>query len=127
MPRDQDGFDAAASPAAHGLAAGEGALEVLEYIQELELSPTRWDRLAALVEIAIEAYAAGDAAGLRQATAELAKIGPVRIKRIGEAPAVPPPQPVRERMNYLVHELRAAGTTKADAANDNAGQGRGSR
>jgi hypothetical protein len=85
------------------------ALQVLEYILKLELAPARWERLAGLIEIAIDAEAAGDTDGLRQATIELELAGPVRVIRIGDAPAVPPPPRVRERVNYLVHELRTAG------------------
>jgi hypothetical protein len=90
------------------------ALEVLEYILKLELTPARWERLAGLIEAAIDAEAAGDTHGLRQATVELELAGPVRVIRIGDTPAVPPPPKVRERVNYLVHELRTAGAAGED-------------
>jgi hypothetical protein len=92
----------------------EGARQVLEYILKLELAPARWERLAGLIEIAIDATEAGDLDGLRQATVELELAGPVRVIRIGDTPVVPPPPKVRERVNYLVDALRAADTEDED-------------
>lgn len=94
-----------------------GALQVLDYILKLELTPARWDRLAGIIEVAIAAEAAADLDGLRQATAELELTGPVRVIRIGGTPVVPPPPPVRERLEVL-HVALLAGSNDTDSDQD---------
>jgi hypothetical protein len=94
------------------------AIQVLEYILRLELSPARWEQLAAIIDIAIDAEAAGDLAGLRAATVELELAGPVRVVRIGAAEAGPPPPKVRERANILVHKLESPKVEEKDDEED---------
>jgi hypothetical protein len=104
----------------HGREAAEiraSALAVLDYILKLELTKARWERLAAIIEVAIAAEAAGDLDGLRQATAELELAGPVRVVRIGGDPVVLPPPQVRERMDDLRDLMR-----NADAERDEDGE-----
>jgi hypothetical protein len=84
-------------------------LAVLGYILKLELPPARWSRLAEIVEAAIAADSAADLAGLRHAAGELELTGPVRVLRIGGAPVVPAPKPVRERIEILQSTMQAAG------------------
>ncbi len=105
-------------PQPHSKGADPGtrgaAIEVLEYIVQLEMTPARWERLTELIDIAIQAATAGDRDGLRQATVELELAGPVRITRIGDSPSVPPPQGVRERVNHLIHALSTDADRDAD-------------
>jgi len=63
------------------------------------------DAIAAALE-------AGDVEALTAATADMELAGPLRIIRIGTVPIVPPPPPIRERLNRLVHAL--GGTVVAD-------------
>ena len=83
--------------------------EVLGSILKRELPPARWSRLAEIVEAAIAADRAADLDGLREATGELELTGTVRILRIGGAPIVPAPKPVRERIEVLQSSMQAAG------------------
>jgi hypothetical protein len=92
----------------NGARARATLLQVLVYILKLEMTLPRWERLASVIELAAEALAAGDLEALRQAISELQLADQVRVVRIGTAPAVPPPPKVRERVNYLVYELRGA-------------------
>jgi len=83
------------------------ARDVLEYILRLELPEARWERLGVIIDLAIDAEAAGDLDGLAQATIELELAGPVRVIRIGPGSAqpVPPPPKVRERANQLIESV----------------------
>jgi hypothetical protein len=81
------------------------ALDVLGDLLEWQLAPQRWERVEQIVVAMAEALAAGDADGLREATAELELAGPVRVTRIGATPLVPAPERVRDRANHLVHSL----------------------
>jgi hypothetical protein len=96
-------------------AAANGALD---YIMRLELTPARWERIAGIIDIAIEAAVAGDLDGLSEAVEELELVGPVRVVRIGGTPAAPPPSPVRERDVLLRHALREE--KQADEGDKNA-------
>lgn len=103
MTTQGHGRDAAAEERAN-------ALEVLGNILRLQLTPARWDRIAAIMDVAIAAEAAADLDGVWQATDELDLIGPIRVVRIGGTPIVPPPPPVRERVEALQAALLAAST-----------------
>jgi hypothetical protein len=70
-----------------------------------ELTEVRWNQLTETIDIAIAAHASGDMDALQDATIQLEVAGPVRITRIGATPQVPPPPPVRERVNHLIHAL----------------------
>jgi hypothetical protein len=52
------------------------------------------------------ALEAADASALMVAASEVALLGPVRITRIGATLPIPPPVPVRDRVNQLMHELQ---------------------
>ena len=83
-------------------------LRVLDYILQLELTQARWERVNGILAIAVEAAAAGDLGGLREAMDNLRTIGPVRVIRIGGAPVGPPPPKVREREEDLRRTVKAA-------------------
>jgi hypothetical protein len=84
------------------------ALDVLGDLDAWRLSEPRWARVEEILEALTAAVAAADLDGVRQATADLEVIGPVRITRIGAVPVVPPPRRVRDRTNHLVHLLTEA-------------------
>jgi hypothetical protein len=78
---------------------------VVEDALEWRLHPSRWERIAPIVAALTEALEHGDREALVTATADLELAGPLRITRIGDDPLVPPPPPVRDRLNRLVHTL----------------------
>jgi hypothetical protein len=86
----------------------DDAVNVLQDALLWELSPARWDGIAAVLQ-ALEALEAdlgqGDVDALTEAVAQLELAGPVRITRIGAPPVEPPPPKVRERINQLIHRL----------------------
>jgi hypothetical protein len=104
---------ATGSPKTAGSLA-EDALEVLRDIDEWQLPEERWADIGELVESLTEALAAGDHDGVRKATAALEVAAPVRTTRIGAKPRVPSPEPIRERVNRLVHALEPPRTTVQD-------------
>lgn len=83
--------------------AREVALDILDW----QTTEAEWVEIAELLAVAATAIASGDLAALRTATVGLEALSPERITRLGdERPArTPPPKPVRERVNRLVHEL----------------------
>ncbi|MDZ5446510.1 CATRA system-associated protein [Micromonospora sp. 4G57] len=81
------------------------ALNVLRDVADWRLAPERWERVEDILRSMEEAFAAGDPAGLRAATADLEVHGPVRLRGIGTKPASQPSEPVRDRQNRLVHAL----------------------
>jgi hypothetical protein len=82
---------------------------VLDRVLTLSLPPAQWTRLAGIIEAAIAAEAAADLGGLREAATELELAAPVRIVRIGGELVVPPPPPVRERVEALQSSLQSGG------------------
>ncbi|WP_066366960.1 CATRA system-associated protein [Herbidospora mongoliensis] len=84
------------------------ALAILRQIPDWELTPARWEIVAELLEVADVAVAAGDLDGLDATTVQLELVGPVRMTRLGATPSEPPPPPVRDRLNILVHRLSSA-------------------
>ena len=83
----------------------EDALNVLRDVLLWELSPARWEGIAGVLEALAADLELGDLGTLAEATIELELAGPVRITRIGATPTEPPPPPVRERINQLIHSL----------------------
>jgi CATRA-Associated Small Protein len=81
------------------------ALDVVSDALQWRLNEMRWQSLEHILAAMDAAMAASDAAALMAATANLELVGPVRLTRIGATPAVPPPAPVRDRLNRLVHSL----------------------
>ena len=83
--------------------AREVALDILDW----QTTEAEWVEIAELLAVVVAAVASGDLAALRTATVGLEALSPERITRLGEKRPVrtPPPEPVRERVNRLVHEL----------------------
>ncbi|MUN36920.1 CATRA system-associated protein [Actinomadura litoris] len=81
------------------------ALTVLADLQGWELPLERWERIEAVTIRMQEACAAGDEEAFWGASADLESMAPNRITRIGDTPVVPPPPPIRERANQLIHSL----------------------
>jgi hypothetical protein len=69
------------------------------------LSPERWSEVDSVVDRMTSAVRTDDVEELRAAVIDLELAGPVRITRIGDPQARPAPEPVRERVNHLVHDL----------------------
>jgi hypothetical protein len=65
-----------------------------------------WQEIGRLVDALIAAMDARDWPALRTATAALEVASPLRVTRLGDERRnrLPPPEPVRERVNRLVHE-----------------------
>ncbi|MEV6644255.1 CATRA system-associated protein [Amycolatopsis sp. NPDC051371] len=83
------------------------ALDLLEELDEWLLPQARWIDVGDLIVTLSTAVEGGDIAGIRNATGGLRQISPVRVKRLGEEPTEPPPPPVRDRLNILVHRLQS--------------------
>jgi hypothetical protein len=95
------------------------ALAVLPDVLEWRFSEARWARVAEIVQSIDNALSAGDPAALDSATVELDLVDQFRTTRVGQAPQVPAPPPVRERVNRMIHSLSGA------AAGTDRGQGSG--
>ncbi|GII65286.1 hypothetical protein Skr01_53710 [Sphaerisporangium krabiense] len=102
-------------PSAHLL---DDARDLLEDVLQWQMSPARWDHLTGILDAAIAAAESGDLDALDAAVVRMEVAGPVRIQRIGEESADPPPAPVRDRVNHLVHLL----ATPPDAPAGQAGE-----
>lgn len=96
------------------------AIDVLRDVLVWELAPPRWHEVERIVESIEAALAAADVDALREVTADLELVGPVRIPRIGATPQVPAPDRVRERTNHLIHSL---GATSSATPPDTSTQG----
>ncbi len=70
---------------------------------------SEWDEVRQALEDITAASRAGDADGLFRALNELDIHSPVLVRRIGEEPSGPPDEPIRERLNQLVHTFESAG------------------
>lgn len=88
------------------------ALNVVLGVLGWRLAATRWDAVGDTLDKMDAALTAHDKDALNDATTDLDVAGPSRIAPIGATPVVPPPAPVRDLLNRLVHEL--GGTTAAD-------------
>jgi hypothetical protein len=105
------GFPDGLPPRSEAGAFAEARAEALDVVSDAlqwRLNETRWQSLERILAAMDAASAAGDTAALMAATADLELAGPVRLTRIGAAPAVPPPAAVRDRLNRLVHSLGGA-------------------
>ncbi|GAB2606759.1 hypothetical protein Aab01nite_01940 [Paractinoplanes abujensis] len=83
----------------------QDAVAVLQHLVMWTHGPQRWEEVdLAMVELRA-AFEAGDADAVRAAIAELDRLGPDRILRIGSRTATGIPTPVLDRRNTLVHWL----------------------
>jgi hypothetical protein len=84
------------------------ALEILGHLLTWHLPSGRWAQAEQVIDEVATAMASGDLPALDRAIAGLELLGPVRVTRIGESSEsqlTPPPDPVRERVNRLIHSL----------------------
>jgi hypothetical protein len=85
------------------------ALDILRDVGEWQFVPERWDEVAKLLGSMADGLAHGDVAAVRAATIDLELISPLRVRTIrigtGDAREIPPPDPVRDRANRLIHTL----------------------
>lgn len=98
----------AAQPSEHGseyVKAMTDALEVLTEVPGWSLPLAQWKHISKIVGSIEVAAGKADLAALRNATADLLVVSPVRITRIGAEPKVPPPGRIRERVNRLIYSL----------------------
>lgn len=93
----------------------QDAVSVLQDMLGWRLSTARWDAIAGSVEALATYLDVGDLAAAQDIVIQLELAGPVRITRIGAVPSQPPPPPVRERVNQLIHRL-SGGDSRATAA-----------
>jgi hypothetical protein len=85
---------------------GGDIAEVLAEVLSWQLNTERWQQIAALLDSVEDALRRRDPDDLYADTADLQRLGPVRIVRIGSSPSPSPaPRDVRERLVRLVHEL----------------------
>jgi hypothetical protein len=84
-----------------------GAIRVVEYTMRLELPPARWERVAEIIEAAIEATEAGDLEKLRLALEDLAQASPLRVIRPDGWSLTRADRKVYERANVLIHALQS--------------------
>jgi len=83
----------------------EDAVDVLRDALVWRLEDGQWRAVAQAVDALVAALVAGDASSFREALYDLELAGPVRATRIEDAEALSPPEPVRERVNELIHTL----------------------
>jgi hypothetical protein len=83
----------------------EEGLDVLREAVHWWLPSDLWAAAERLLAGMGRAWTAGDAVAFRRAVHSLEAFGPRRVLPLEEAPSVPPPAPVRERLNELVHTL----------------------
>ena len=108
-----------------------GAHEVLQRATsgQWELSPGKWSGFDACIITLADSLASGDAERIRQSAAQLERMEPRRITRLGGAEtAVPMPEPTRERLNEVVHRidrLRSGTQQQADDSKPPPGPGPG--
>jgi hypothetical protein len=83
----------------------ESARDVLTDALDWRLTGPRWVRFRSTAAELGAALRSRDLVAVRAAVADLELCGPVRARPIGGEPEVPAPEPVREEINALVHEL----------------------
>jgi hypothetical protein len=93
------------------------ALAVVQDALEWQLAELGWQAVEQMLITMHAAVEVGDPRALAAATADLEMIAPVRVIKIG-APANPPPPPVRDRLNRLVHSLGDASTAQRPQPQD---------
>jgi hypothetical protein len=99
---------------------------VIEDALRWQLPEARWRGIEQALGAIDAALVADDPEALVAATVRLELAGPMRITRIGGAPVVPPPPPLRDRLNRLVFALGGVSlgpqqpTTEDGGADDDA-------
>lgn len=86
----------------------------LRNVLSFVLPESSWAEVQEVLDIIEAALQTNDEAAVVAAVKELAVFGGTRT-RIGGPPSGPPPEPIRERVNRLIHELgRPAQLTAAE-------------
>ena len=96
------------------------ALDVISDALQWRLADARWQAVEQVLVAMDAALTAGDLAALAAATADLELAGPLRITRIGTPPVLPPPPPIRDRLNQLVYSLDGMPAAKQQPGNPGA-------
>jgi len=86
----------------------EDALDVLRDLLAWRTTAARWDGIATLVDSMEHAVHNQDWAALRKVTIDLELVSPTRTGTPGDKPKEPPPKPVRDQANRIVHSLGKA-------------------
>jgi hypothetical protein len=86
----------------------QDALDVLESALHWQLPTSRWRGVDEALTAMAEALARDDAAAFRRVESDLELAGPVRAVSAQHPPKDPVPEPVRERINELIHTLGGA-------------------
>jgi len=81
------------------------ALDVLRDAQVWRLTDSRWKAVQEAVHALARAWEANDAEVFREAVYDLELAGPARATGYGDNPTIPAPEPVRERIDKMVHSL----------------------
>lgn len=81
------------------------AVDVLDHALAWRLAPDGWAAVDTAVGSTLTAFECGDTEALQSAIAALDLLDPRRGKKAGTPPEVPPPDPVRERINDTIHKL----------------------
>jgi hypothetical protein len=85
-------------------------ITLLDEVPEWHATTTEWEYLGGLIKAVEEVIAQQDWPRLRKVVDELELARPLRATRLGRQPERPPvlpaSEPVRERVNRLVYDLR---------------------
>lgn len=85
--------------------AGTEAVRTLRTVLTWEKPESRWDEIAGILDAAEAAVEAGDADTLADIVGILGAEARERLIPIGGGTPQPPPPPVRERLDRIVHKL----------------------
>jgi hypothetical protein len=96
-----------------------GAREVLQRAgsAQWKLSAGEWSGFDTWMKALASGLTSEDAEVIRRAAAQLEGLEPRRITRLGES-VVPMPEPTRERLNEVVHDIDRIRTGAAGQADD---------
>lgn len=116
------GSDATSARPPAGLGDGEpfdswqrrSVLTSLRMAPSWALPSLQWAALDAVLDQLAAALADGDSAAFGHVCSGLLAIAPKRATPLGDEPVVPAPEPIRERINELVHGLVDTPTTRRD-------------
>lgn len=119
--RDSMGVGGRSSPDANSLAR-EDALDVLrDALRAWQLTAGGWKVVEQAVDALGAALVVGDTAAFREAVCDLEQVGPIRATSFGQEPTVSAPdEPVRERINELIHSLEDPRSVGRRATDDDA-------
>jgi hypothetical protein len=90
----------------HYSGASGRALDVLYDSLEWETDEGHWKKIDVALDKLRRAIASKDPLAMRQATTALDALSPRRANEAGKDSGVPPPEPVRDRLNDTIHDLK---------------------